>query len=493
MPFSASHSIACNASRAQVYGLIRDSAHWPQIFEPCIAVEVLESTQDAEHIQVTARVNGLPMTWRSRRRFLPEVHGIESVLTQPMKLVSAMATSWRVVAINNEQCLLVLEHAYDLEADIEGQVDGVRTLDEARRFIESAIDGNSRTELGNIKAAVERAPRTEPAVQPERHASHSVLCEASADSVYAVIRDTANWPRIFDACVSATRVRGDATRELVHIEAVQDGHPMAWDTQRTYFDTIRRIDYELPVPMPFLSSMKGQWRVVPLGEGRCLLSVDRSWRLLDDVRGIRPGIETVAQAAALFDAFVNDNAEAEMRAIRNYVEGGTEAHATVTTSRHLPFPPDAVYGVLADVALWPDVLPHCLSLEVAYDDSEYQEFSMRVKTPLGAETFRSIRRCHAAGLSITYFQPKPPAVLESHHGSWQVRSAPGGSLVIAEHSVRLNSAACVAAFGDTDTLLHKQRIKHLLSTNSGATLDACQAWLEARAGIAQAAAEGFHE
>jgi aromatase len=317
-------------------------------------------------------------------------------------------------------------------------------------------------------------------VPRDRSASHSVVCAASADSVYAVIRNTANWPRIFDACLTATRIGGDGNEELVRIEALQDGQRVAWNTQRRYFDAIHRIDYHLPVPMPFLESMQGQWRVVPLGEGRCLLAVNRSWRLLADVRGVRDGVETLAQASAIVDKFVNENAQTEMHAIRSFVEGRSDAFTSFTTSYHLPYAPDAVYAVLADAARWPDVLPHCESLQIVYDDAQYQEFLMRVRTPRAVETFRSIRRCNPDELSIHYFQPEPPAVLRTHHGSWQVRSAPGGAEVIAQHRIELDSRACAAAFGDVDVRLHKRRIKELVVANSGTTIDACGRWLEAR-------------
>jgi aromatase len=271
---------------------------------------------------------------------------------------------------------------------------------------------------------------------------------------------------------------------------MQDGRRVSWNTQRRYFDAIHRIDYHLPVPMPFLESMNGQWRVVPVRPGHCLLTVNRSWRLLADVGGIREGVNTVAQASAIVDAFVNENAQTEMQAIRAFVEGGGDAFTSFTTSYRLPHPPDEVYRVLADAAHWPEVLPHCESLKMVYDDAQYQEFLMRVRTPRGVETFRSIRRCNPDELSIHYFQPEPPAVLRTHHGSWQVKSAPGGgSEVFSHHDIQLNRDACVAAFGDADVRLHKRRIKELVIANSGTTSEACKRWLEARQGGAAAPAE----
>lgn len=491
MQFTTSHSIVCNAPRAEVYRLIRSSRDWPEVFEPCEAVDVLEESTDSERIEITARVNGTSMTWQSQRRFLPQVFGIDSRLVRPMKLVRAMNASWRVAHVNSEQCLLILDHEYDLDDQVDGQVPGVSTRTEAARFIESAIDANSRTELGNIKHAAERrAPARH--VPLDHSAAHSVVCNASAQSVYAVIRDTSCWPRIFDACLGATRLEGDAREELVRIEAVQDGQRVAWNTHRRYFDAIHRIDYHLPVPMPFLASMHGQWRVVPLAAGRCLLTVNRSWRLLEDVSGIREGVTSVLQASALVDRFVNDNAQAEMHAIRCFVEGRSDSTTTFSATYHLPHGPDAVYALLADAAGWPGVLPHCESLQMVYDDSRYQEFLMRVRTPLGIETVRSVRHCSADELSIAYFQPEPPSVLRTHHGSWQVRSAAGGAQVIASHTIQVNGDACAAAFGDVDSSLHRRRLKELIGAHGGALVDACAKRLESQAGVAVRRCEALH-
>jgi len=322
----ASHSIVCNAAAERVYGLIRNSADWPRLLEPCESVTVLDAGPDHEHIEITARVNGHIMSWQSRRRFHPEAFGVDAQLVRPMPLVADMCTTWRVVALNTEQSLLLLEHDYRLLGDVIGAIPGVTTPDDAARFIDAAIDSNSNTELVNLKAAAERAETPQ---GRDFHARHTVICAAPADEVYALIRDTATWPLIFDACIGATSVERDGNVEVVHIEAMQDGRRVAWHTRRTYYDAIRRVDYELPVPMPFTESMYGQWRVVPLDGDRCVLTVDRWWRILPEVRGITPGIETVAQAAALVRRYVGDNAAAEMVAIRTLVEEHTDALAEV--------------------------------------------------------------------------------------------------------------------------------------------------------------------
>jgi len=476
--YQASHSVTCDVSPAQVYALISDSRRWPELLEPCEAVTVLSSDASSEHIELSAQVNGERMTWQSKRRFRPEVFGVETTVVQPMKLVAAMTTSWRVVALNALQSVLVLEHDYDLCDDVTGQVEGVSTRSEAAVFIETAIDRNSTVELGNIKAAVERAALSPAAVEPSRnqHLRHSIVCDAPADLVYGLVRSTDSWPTLFDACVGVRVLEATPDSELVRVEALQDGRTVSWDTRRTYHDTIRRVDYQLLVPMPLVESMSGQWRVLQLDSRRCLLTVDRTWRMLPDVTRIRPGIHTVTEASAFVRAFVDGNAGAEMIAIRALAESGTEALTSTTSRYFLPHPADRVYGVLADVAGWRKILPHCESLDVRYDDGTHQEFTMDVQAGDDVETFRSVRFCDAQTLTITYFQPEPPPAMTRHTGSWEVRAVEGGSEVVSRHTAVLGPAAA-RAFGTNDVRRLKGRVREQLERNSGLTVDACDTWL----------------
>lgn len=476
MRYIASHSVTCNTAAARVYELIRRTRDWPQVLEPCETVTVLEEGENFEHVEISARVNGELMTWRSRRRLLPEVFGVEATIDEPMKLVEAMRTNWRVVELNAEQSVVILEHEYDLSADVVGQVAGVNTADEAARFIESAIDQNSAVELGNIKAAAERTGAASSG--RDFHLRHTVACAAPADTVYGMIRNTETWPRIFDACLSAAPVSTDETGELVRIEAIQDGHQVSWDTRRRYFDKIRRIDYHLPVPMPFLESMQGQWRVVPLGADRCLLTVDRSWRMLADVTGIRTGVETVAQAAALVSGFVDRNAEAEMDAIKVFVEDKADTFTSFTSRLLMPFPPDRVFSALADVPAWSETISLSRgSLELLYDDRRHQEFVLRMDTPQGVRRVRVVRRCDAETLTVDDFLPEPPPLLHRDQTSWQVRGAGGGSELIAKRRVILNVRACAKTFGTDDLRTLKALMREKLEAQNRKVAEGCARWL----------------
>ncbi len=463
----ASHSVVCNAPAATVHDLISRTSEWPRLLGPCEAVTVLESDGPTELVEITARLQGVGMSWQSRRTVRPEVLGVDAELVRPMPLVASMRTTWRVVAVNDEQCVLLLEHDYRLCDDITGLVDGVHTRAEAARFIAASIDVNSERELADFKAAAERAGAPS---GRDRALRHSIVCAAPADEVYAVVRNAANWPLIFDACVAATRVGGDDTTELVRIDALQDGATISWETRRHYTDAIRRIEYELPVPMPFLESMSGQWRVIPLTADRCLLTVDRRWRLLADVTGIRPGVNTVDQAAEVVDGFVDGNAEAEMLAIRDFAENRSAALATVVVRATLPHPPDEVLAALFPLVGTADLLTGRPAGTVRYQDAVHDEL---VAQPRGEAALRVVRTRDERSLSIDVCQPGPPRGIAARWGRWRVRATPGGSEVVARQSARVDAGALAAAADRADVPEKKRRLRELLERDSRATLDAC--------------------
>lgn len=75
-----------------------------------------------------------------------------------------------------------------------------------------------------------------------------------------------------------------------------------------------------------------------------------------------------------------------------------------------------VYEGLQRAAEW-GRLPHITSIDILYDDGEYQEFLMGVRGADGsAIKVRSIRRCQTR--KIEFFQPEPPKFLKFHCGGW---------------------------------------------------------------------------
>lgn len=473
MKYVQTNSTVCNASQAEVYSIICNSQQWPQLFEPCIAVEILDQNEQEEKIRVTALVGGEKMTWESQRIFRRDIYGINSKIIKPMLFVKNMSTTWRVIALNQMQSLIVLEHDYTLVDEIPDNRVEVATLEQAAAFVANAIETNSTKELGNIKEVVHRSVLTK-----QQSTTHSIICEAPAANVYNIIADVSNWPKIFDNCISTVIKERIGNTEQVQIKAWQNGQVVSWDTQRSYFDDIFRINFVLPIPMPFLKEMSGQWRVIPLNKCRCILNVTRDFALLDDISGIRADITTHEQARELINHFINDNAGSEMLAVKEFVEKNDTTISSFTSSYSLPFTPEEFYSLLSDIHKWPDILPHCTDVKVIYEDAKYQEFVMEIIGDSGNEHFRSIRQCDRDTLTISYFQPEPPALLKKHSGRWVMQARGGRTEIIVEHSIHIDSERCSVLFSDDDIKRNKQRIKALILKNSQSTIDACCHWLQ---------------
>ncbi|MFI5782452.1 SRPBCC family protein [Nocardia sp. NPDC051570] len=310
MTVELSHNIVCPAPAERVYALLTDPAGWPEILTPCQAVLVRSATATTQTVEMTMAAGPETVTWVSERELRPEFYGVEEVQRRPMPLVERIHTSWRVVGLNKFACVLLAEHTVELTDDNPEAADRLRAM----------IHRNVAVALADYRAAAHRhmTPLSQDAM-PDNRIRHTVWCESDADAVYRIVCDTSAWPQLFEACVDVDILRIDGETTDVRVWAMQDGRRVSWDTRRTHHPDLRRVDYQLLVPMPFVAEMAGQWRVIAVAPDRCLLVVDRWWSMLDDVTGIRDGIDTVSQAAHVVRSYVDTNAGAEMRVIADRV------------------------------------------------------------------------------------------------------------------------------------------------------------------------------
>lgn len=471
-----SNTILCHSPCDTVFQIIKNSSDWPEYFEPCVKVRVIERTDSSEHIYISAIVNGSEVSWESKRQFFSSIYCIETEMVKPMPLVHSMKTTWNVYPLNEQQCMLSLEHKYKICDDVMGIIDGVDSQEDALRYMQNAIDVNSDKELSNIKALAECNANTL-STEKQWQTSHSIVCNTSADTVFSVIADVDIWPELIEACQKATVIAVNDGIQIVQIEALDGNDTLLWETHRRCYHDVFRVDFSLPKPMPFLKTMYGTWRVIPLDNNRSLLCVTRHFELLDDISSIRDDISTHEAAKAHINHFINVNAENEMQSFKNYVEKSYSESYQCASSYFIPYSINTVYDVFANVSEWPNILPHCNKINVLYDDTENQEFIMSVTGAQEDVTFRSIRHCDKNAMVITYFQPQPPAFMKAHSGKWLFKSFQGGTEVISQHSVTLNLSVCDAIFNDSDGLSHRKRIEKLVSQDSQKTLLACKSYL----------------
>ncbi|MFJ6721810.1 MULTISPECIES: aromatase/cyclase [unclassified Streptomyces] len=179
-PREVEHEITVSAPAAAVYRLIADVANWPRIFPPTIYVDHLERTGDEELIRIWATANGEAKNWTSRRVLDPEGLRItfrQQVSTPP---VATMGGTWIIEPIGENESRIRLLHDYTAVDDDPAGL----------RWIEEAVDRNSRSELAALKTNVELATASE---ELTFSFEDTVEIDGSAKDVYDFINEAGLW------------------------------------------------------------------------------------------------------------------------------------------------------------------------------------------------------------------------------------------------------------------------------------------------------------
>nr|WSY51599.1 aromatase/cyclase [Streptomyces sp. NBC_00886] len=174
------HEITVSASAADVYRLIAEVENWPRLFPPSIYVDHVERTGTEEVIRIWATANGEAKNWTSRRVLDPDRMRIEfrqEVTTPP---VADMGGTWIVEPLSASESRLRLLHDY-------------RAIDddpEKLRWIDAAVDRNSRSELAGLKDNLEFVASSE---ELTFSFEDTVEIAGSAKDVYDFINEAGLW------------------------------------------------------------------------------------------------------------------------------------------------------------------------------------------------------------------------------------------------------------------------------------------------------------
>lgn len=174
------HEITISAPAADVYRLIADVANWPQIFPPTIFVDHAERGEREERIRIWATANGEVKNWTSRRTLDPDALRIEfrqEVSTPP---VATMGGTWIIEPLSRTESRVRLLHDYTAVGDDP----------ENLRWIDEAVDRNSRSELAALKTNVELATA---AAAHTFSFEDTVRIDGSAKDVFDFVNEAHLW------------------------------------------------------------------------------------------------------------------------------------------------------------------------------------------------------------------------------------------------------------------------------------------------------------
>ncbi|MFC5216518.1 aromatase/cyclase [Streptomyces coerulescens] len=301
------HEITVSAPAAAVYRLIAEVENWPRIFPPTIYVDHLERAGDTERIRIWATANGEAKNWTSRRVLDPDRLRIEfrqEVSTPP---VAAMGGTWIIEPLDDVTSRIRLLHDYRA---VEDDPDGLRWIDEA-------VDRNSRSELAALKTNVELAHAAE---EVTFSFEDSVPVAGSAKDVYDFINEAHLWQERLPHVASVRLDEDVPGLQTLEMETrAKDGSTHLTKSYRVCFEG-RKIAYK-QVTLPALMTLHtGYWTFTQDADGTTASSQHTVVLNTENITKILGPDAGVAEARAYVHTALSTNSRATLGHAKTYAE-----------------------------------------------------------------------------------------------------------------------------------------------------------------------------
>lgn len=308
-----------------------------------------------------------------------------------------------------------------------------------------------------------------------REVKHQIDVDAPAATVYQIIAEAEEWPRIFPPVVYVRRIEHTGDSEKLRVWATGNGKPFGWTSVRKLDAAGKRVEFRQEVCTPPVAAMGGSWLIEPLSETSSRVRLVHEYRAVDDDPD---GLAFIARA-------VERNSEAELTAIKASAEADPAQSAALRVSFEDTVWVDGavadVYDYLNEAQLWEKRLSHVDRVTLTEETPGLQILEMDTRTKDGsAHTTTSVRVCFPPNL-IVYKQVGLPAPLTVHTGYWHLISEDGKVSATSHHTAVLNPAHIPVLLGPDATAEQARNFIHdVLSTNSLATLGHAKEYAEGR-------------
>src|SRR6266851_3874093 len=351
------------------------------------------------------------------------------------------------------------------------------------------------------------------------HREHTIAVHAPADAVYGLVADATRWPLIFGPTVyvqsseHAAPADGTGLEQRFRIWAQVSERVMGWTSSRSLDHRGLRISFRQEQAQPPVAQMSGQWRFEPLGHDTTRVVLLHEYAAVDDdsaspggrgsSRGETPGEARPDMPSSAspggrppsdhvrwIDAALDRNSTAELGAVKAWAERGHRIEDLVSSFEDrmaVRGPAAQVYAFLHRADLWPRRLPHVDRLDLTSGGQldgpgrgvDVQFMEMDTRDPAGrTHTTTSTRLCFPDRL-IVYKQTTVPELLLAHCGEWALTAGPGGTDVVARHTVALDPGAVARVLGPGTALTQaREHVRQVLGANSRSTLAQARDFVE---------------
>ncbi|RJQ86839.1 aromatase/cyclase [Amycolatopsis panacis] len=301
------HRIDIDAPAGLVYRIIADATEWPRHFTPTVHVDQSELDGQTERLHIWANANGQLKNWTSLRELDERAGRIRFRQEVSAPPVASMGGEWIVSERSAERATLVLTHDF---AAVDDDPAGVE-------WITKATNGNSDTELANIKALAERWERMD---RLAFDFEDSVLVRAPRERAYHFLDRVDLWPDRLPH-VARLQLREDVpgVQHMSMDTKAKDGSTHTTESVRVCFPEAR-IVYKQLVPPALLTTHTGVWTFEDTVDGVLVTSAHTV--VLNEANiGTVPGpAATVESTRDFVRNAISGNSQATLRHAKAFAE-----------------------------------------------------------------------------------------------------------------------------------------------------------------------------
>ncbi|WP_369260124.1 aromatase/cyclase [Streptomyces sp. R35] len=278
-----------------------------------------------------------------------------------------------------------------------------------------------------------------------REVEHEITVSAPAATVYRLIAEVDNWPRIYPRTVYAEQVPEAGGQELVRIWATTEASFEHWTALRTLDPEHLRITFRPTGFGPPLASMDGGWVIEPLSPAESRVRLLHAFSVVDNDPGELKRI----------DSAVDRNSRTELADLKKSVEEAYLAEEftfSFEDTARIAGSAEDVYDFVNEAQLWAERLPHITEVRLDEDKPGLQTLETVTRAPDGSTHLSRSHRVCLPHHRIAYRQVTLPALLSLHTGSWTFEETAAGVAASARHTVVLNTANITAILGPDATV-----------------------------------------
>ncbi|TXS47482.1 aromatase/cyclase [Streptomyces sp. OR43] len=307
MTTQVEHTITVEAPAVAIYRLIAEVENWPRIFPPTIHVDHVERGAGEERIRIWATANGEAKNWTSRRTLDPKSLRItfrQEVSTPP---VAAMGGTWIIEPLSGTSSRVRLLHDYRAVGD---DPEGLKWIDEA-------VDRNSRSELAALKTNVELAHVSE---ELTFSFEDTVQIAGAAKDAYDFVNEAGLWVERLPHVASVRFSEDTPGLQTLEMDTrAKDGSTHTTKSYRVAFPH-HRIAYK-QVTLPALMTLHtGYWTFAENDGGVAATSQHTVVLNTANIAAVLGADATVADAREYVRSALSTNSRATLGHAKDYAE-----------------------------------------------------------------------------------------------------------------------------------------------------------------------------